>query len=160
MDINKEEMLEQLMGYITLDIEESTGTYKAARVRAAEGESAMQSRYDTMRIEGSWVSDGLGQRIQELENEVEKLLRIDVKTKREKVYLGSLVELEDEGESKSYFFILPGGGGRSLESGDTNIKVITQNAPFAKAMIGKEVYDEVTFRIKGKEKTYEITDMK
>lgn len=73
----------------------------------------------------------------------------------ERVKFGAIVELEDIDSGKSVTYRLVGADEADVESGTISI-----TAPVARALIGKEVGDEVKVRVPGGLRTYEVSDVR
>ncbi|SFM34446.1 transcription elongation factor GreA [Ectothiorhodospira mobilis] len=96
-------------------------------------------------------------RIQELENKLANAQIIDVKTLNAggKVVFGATVELLDLDTDKEVSYQIVGDDEADIKSG-----LISVNSPIARALIGKEEGDEITFNAPGGEKHYEIVAVK
>ncbi|MBK1691484.1 transcription elongation factor GreA [Ectothiorhodospira mobilis] len=96
-------------------------------------------------------------RIQELENKLANAQIIDVKTLNAggKVVFGATVELLDLDTDKEVGYQIVGDDEADIKSG-----LISVNSPIARALIGKEEGDEITFNAPGGEKHYEIVAVK
>ncbi|MFT5359026.1 MAG: transcription elongation factor GreA [Polyangiales bacterium] len=73
----------------------------------------------------------------------------------DRVKFGATVELEDIDSGKSVTYRLVGADEANVESGTLSI-----TAPVARALIGKEVGDEVKVRVPGGLRTYEVSDVR
>lgn len=73
----------------------------------------------------------------------------------ERVKFGATVELEDIDTGKSVTYRLVGADEANVEGGTLSI-----TAPVARALIGKEVGDEVKVRVPGGLRTYEVSDVR
>jgi transcription elongation GreA/GreB family factor len=160
MEVDKKQLVDtaiEMLRETRADIVES---YEAQKEISINSPSRMQSRYDTMRSESAWLADSLANRALDLEAQIKALQGLDVANTNGHVKPGSVVSLEyiDSDEMKHYF-IIPGGLGKKIPYNGLEIITISPVAPIAKAMIGKELYEEVTLRQKGELKTYEIMEI-
>lgn len=73
----------------------------------------------------------------------------------DRVKFGAIVELEDIDSGKSVTYRLVGADEADVEAGTISI-----TAPVARALIGKEVGDEVKVRAPGGLRTYEVSDVR
>lgn len=73
----------------------------------------------------------------------------------DRVKFGATVELEDIDTGKSVTYRLVGADEANVEGGTLSI-----TAPVARALIGKEVGDEVKVRVPGGLRTYEVSDVR
>ncbi|MFP4079491.1 MAG: transcription elongation factor GreA [Ectothiorhodospira sp.] len=96
-------------------------------------------------------------RIKELEGKLANAQIIDVKTLNAdgKVVFGATVDLVDLDTDKEVSYQIVGDEEADIKSG-----LISVSSPIARALIGKEEGDEVTFNAPGGEKHYEIVAVK
>ncbi|MFK8001517.1 MAG: transcription elongation factor GreA [Polyangiales bacterium] len=73
----------------------------------------------------------------------------------DRVKFGAIVELEDIDSGKAVTYRLVGADEADVEAGTISI-----TAPVARALIGKEVGDEVKVRAPGGLRTYEVSDVR
>ncbi|ANO51521.1 transcription elongation factor GreA [Woeseia oceani] len=92
-------------------------------------------------------------RIKEIEGKLSNIQIIDVKTidAKGRIVFGSTVELLDEesGETKVYTIV-------GEDEADIKVGMISFTSPIARALIGKNEGDEVSFSAPGGEKHYEV----
>ena len=62
------------------------------------------------------------------------------------IQLGALVSLADSDDKQQQLFLSPDGGSMKLVSGAQLVQVISSEAPFGKAMLGKCEGDEVALQ--------------
>jgi hypothetical protein len=106
------------------------------KAHALSQDGAMKSRYDTMRTEGSWLADGLGTRTAELYQDVRRAQQFQLPEGMTKVGLGSLLRVV-AGREIAHYFVLPFGGGESIEYNGTQITIISPVSPLGKELIGQ-----------------------
>lgn len=92
-------------------------------------------------------------RIKEIEGKLSNIQIIDVKTidAKGRIVFGSTIELLDEesGETKAYTIV-------GEDEADIKVGMISFTSPIARALIGKNEGDEVSFSAPGGEKHYEV----
>ena len=96
-------------------------------------------------------------RIKELEGKLSHLQVIDVMTvnAKGKIVFGSTVELLDEDTGKEIVYKIVGEDESDIKTG-----MISYNSPIARALIGKNEGDIVTFSAPGGEKHYEVVEVR
>lgn len=96
-------------------------------------------------------------RIKELEGKLSHLQVIDVTTvnARGKIVFGSTVELLDEDTGKEIVYKIVG-----VDESDIKTGMISYTSPIARALIGKNEGDIVTFAAPGGEKKYEVIEVR
>ena len=95
-------------------------------------------------------------RIRDLEDKLSRAEVIDPSTlSGDRVAFGAVVELEDMDSEKLVTYQLVGPDESDLEQGKISV-----TSPVARALIGKEVGDEVRVKTPGGLRTYEIADVR
>ncbi|MBT8100438.1 MAG: transcription elongation factor GreA [Gammaproteobacteria bacterium] len=96
-------------------------------------------------------------RIKELEGKLSNLQVIDVTAvnAKGKIVFGSTVELLDEGTGKEIVYKIVGEDEADIKSG-----LISYSSPIARALIGKNEGDVISFSAPGGEKEYEVIEVK
>lgn len=125
---------------------------------ATDDETVSQNRYDTLALEAAYLAHGQAVRVKECESDIIRYKNLPVRQFEhdEHISTGALVELADE-HDKSYFFYLgPCAGGVTVSYQGETIALITAQAPLGKAMLGKQVDDEVVLDIANRRISYEI----
>src|SRR3989338_3885116 len=151
----------QLLGMLASQLErKSSGIARAAnnaRQDAINAEGRMQTRYGSEKEESGYLADGLNLRRNEVEQGLSTLLALQLPENPSKVMSGSLVSIRD-GSEVEYYFILPYGGGESIETDQGEVTVINPTAPIAKLMLNKKVGEQFPFRRGAFEDKYTILD--
>ncbi|MEO5357686.1 MAG: transcription elongation factor GreA [Nitrospirae bacterium YQR-1] len=117
----------------------------------AHGDLSENAEYHAAREKQSFIEG----RIQELQAKTAKAQVIDPsKVKHDKVAFGAKVKLFDleTDEEKEYFLVGP-------DETDVKDGKISITSPVAKALLGKEVGDEVTIQAPGKTFKYEVVEI-
>ena len=73
--------------------------------------------------------------------------------------VSSYVVVIDEHDQYKHFFLGPRVGGLSVTWNENEIAIVTSNAPFGQALMGKEVGDEIEFRVADKQFCYEVVSI-
>ena len=112
-------------------------------VEAATHEEARpEDDKDTRALEQSYLARGQAMRLEELAAAVLQVRGVKIRPYDDTTPIGltALVSLEDEKGVQTYL-VAPAGGGALLDGG--KVKVVTPKSPLGRALIGKQVGDEV-----------------
>ncbi|PWI32341.1 transcription elongation factor [Vibrio albus] len=150
----KQAILEQL--YIVHKVAISA-TQRAVDA-ATDEETVPEHKYDTLALEASYLAHGQAVRVQECEEDIRQYQALPIKDFEEnsKISLGALVKLIDEDDKEKYFFLGPCAGGVTFVFDSKDITIVTPKAPLGKAMLGKQIGDEIGFSIGSKAVCYEV----
>jgi transcription elongation GreA/GreB family factor len=109
----------------------------------------MKSKREVTGIEASYLANALAGNIQEREFWLRSLRQLHLPEAPQRAALGCVVGIgRPEGPVEQLYFILPVCGGVEVPLGDGSraVRVVTPEAPVAKALIGKSVDDKVGLR--------------
>ncbi len=124
--------------------------YRAAIEGATHAEAKAENSKDTRGLEQSYVARGQAQRVAELETGLAAVATMSVEPHPNgPVRIGSLVVLRDQQNSRAAsYWIAPAGGGTSLleagPGGRRELIVLTPQAPLGRALLTRNVGDEIT----------------
>lgn len=144
----KVDILHEVVTLLEEEIDSLKKGFEEARLTSIESPGRMQSRYDTMGVEAAWVADGLSRNLQSKLEGLTRLRQLRLPDKPSKGCVGAILGIGPTEDSvDTLYFLLPAGGGitLTLNSELRAIKVVTPASPAGKALIGKEVGDDVTF---------------
>lgn len=132
-------------------------TARAAHTAAVEGATHAEARAendkDTRGLEQSYLARGHALRVEELEGALVAIARLPEGKGGGKVGLGAIVTVDDDG-SESRYYVAPWGGGVVIAGG---IQAVSPQAPIGRALLGREVDDEVEVARPGGARTLTIT---
>jgi transcription elongation GreA/GreB family factor len=131
-------------------------TYEAA----THEESEAEDQYDTRGLEASYLAGAQAKRVIDLEQFITYCKFLDVKNFGEDtpINASALVELDHDGKI-SWVFLLPKGGGMSVDFGGHTIQIVTPKSPLGEALVGRHAGD-VALVDTGKEtREYEIVSV-
>ena len=145
--VDKQRLYKSLIDSLEENCERMKTIGETSRDAACELEGRNQSRYDTMRIETSWVASGLDKRVQEVRKELAIAHSFSLPQTNGTVTIGSYVSCAVEGQKENYF-ILPFCGGRDVEDEDCEYLIVTPESPIAQMLMGKK--DGEGFELRGR----------
>lgn len=128
-------------------------TYEAA----THEESKPENEYDTRGLEASYLAGAQAKRISEIEELLVIYKHVIIKDfgPDDKINSTALVELEMNGKH-SFFFIMPKGGGVSVQFEGKTVQVITPITPVGEALQDLKEGDEAVVDMNGQQRAYEI----
>ncbi|WP_399691923.1 GreA/GreB family elongation factor [Vibrio sp.] len=122
---------------------------------ATDEETVPEHKYDTLALEASYLAHGQAVRVQECEDDIQCYRNLVLRDS-EKITVSSYVVVIDEHDQYKHFFMGPRVGGLSVIWNDHEVAIVTANAPFGQALMGKEVGDEIEFKVADKQFCYEV----
>jgi len=146
MPINKNAALKAVIACMKADLEKHGRAAGDARDGATNSEVKSESKYDTRSTEASYLARGHAMHFEALQLDIAELesYRPPVYEESDPVGKGALVGLSLRGYT-DYYFVLPKGGGVEVELDDmdSEITVMTPEAPLFERLKGKKVGDKV-----------------
>ncbi len=146
-------ILEQLQG----ELEIVTQSAASALEAATHSESQAEDHHDTRGIEASYLAGAQASRASEILRliTVYKFLYLPEYKPTDLIGPGALVELEINGH-RSFYFLVPQGGGLSLQLDGKPVRVITPVAPLGEALLGRAKGDTVEVESGSVTRTYRV----
>lgn len=159
---NKRELAQRVLSDLIGNIEDARSASDEARLEANKQSGAMQSRYDTFREEGQALSGAHAKRFHDLRESLSSVEEFASKC----VYLvgdapkfvtvGTVVTVEDGDELQQHFFLVPAGGGAQIDTKDGAVHVLNLSSPMGRALLHKEVGDEVIVQVASGRRIFSI----
>jgi len=122
-----------------------------AREAATHSESRQEGKYDTRGLEASYLAGAQAKRAAELQDLIGLYRSSPLESFR-------LFQAEIEAETH-YFFLVPKGGGVSLEIADKKIQVVTPQSPVGGALAGRVPGDEFDVAAGKQRRTFQVVDV-
>jgi hypothetical protein len=118
--------------------EAAKNTYEAA----THEESEAEDQYDTRGLEASYLAGAQAKRVGELEQFISMLKFLEPRNfvKGASIAATALTELDHDGKTL-WAFMLPLGGGMSVEFEGQRIQVVTPKSPLGEAIVGRTAGD-------------------
>lgn len=132
-------------------------TYEAA----THEESEPEDQYDTRGLEASYLAGAQAKRVAEIEQFITTLKFLEPKTfaKDEPISATALVELDHDGKT-SWCFLLPKGGGMSVEFEGHQVQIVTPKSPMGEALVGRHAGDLALVDTGRDTREYEIVSVR
>lgn len=128
-----------------------------AQKGAIHEELRQEDPKDTRAIEAQYISRGLAERVEGLQEAASDLANMSLRTFSvdEPIATSALVCLEDDGEEKVYFLV-PVTGGEILEIDAIKVQTLTPGSPLGSALVGRYVDDDVEVELPDRSWTAEV----
>ncbi len=148
-----EAFIQQLEADLMMMKEAAKNTYEAATGE----ESKPENEYDTRGLEASYLAGAQAKRAGEIDEVLSLFKNMDVRTfsAKDPIQATSLVEVSSQGK-RSHLFVMPKGGGVSLQFEGKTIQLITPNSNIGEAIVDLKVGDIAEVEIGEKVREYEI----
>jgi transcription elongation GreA/GreB family factor len=144
-DLTKAGLLSAVIAQVEAKLAELRAGYGSARDATLSAPHVMKGKREVFGQEAAYLANALALNVQERELELRTLRGLRLPAHAERVTLGSLVGVKTEEQPETFYLLLPVCGGMEIPSseGGPTVRVLTPAAPAAKALLGKEVGDEV-----------------
>ncbi|MCE0557389.1 GreA/GreB family elongation factor [Motilimonas sp. E26] len=153
----------QLLTAILISLETSHQTAMAAAKRAhdtaTDDENIAENKYDTLALEAAYLAQGQSVRVAQCAADVQNFKQLDSAINCSKVTVGALVSIIDEQGNQKTLFMGPSAGGLKVTVNGQEVVVITPSSPIGKELNQRQVGDEVSLTLAGKQVTYEVLDL-
>lgn len=157
MNIDKAEILCLIIEQLRLDLASLEQAVAIARDTATHSDCLGSSKYETMGLEASYLAQGQGRRLLEIERSLEYFRRLSPAGLSAVALLSSLVRLDDEQGNQQLLWLAAEAGGLKVQYLDTTVTVITPRSPLGKILIGRAKGDEFEVNIGGTIRSYELS---
>lgn len=152
---DKINILALIINQLKADITIAENAVKVARDTATHKDCLGSSKYETMGLEASYLAQGQGIRLLELERSLAYFKQLTPQP-LDSIQLGSLVVLNDEHDEQQPFLLAADAGGLKIPCQQHTITVITSKAPLGKAMVGKSTGEDFALKIAGKDRYFKV----
>jgi len=156
MNINRSEILGLILEQIESDLLVLEQALEVTRDTATHSDCLGSSKYETMGLEASYLAQGQGTRLLEVERSLEYFKRLKPSECSDVIGLSSLVEIKDEQGDTQLLWLAADAGGLEVEYDQKTVTLITPKAPLGRMLMGKTTGDDFEISIAGKKRCYEI----
>ncbi len=159
MDVNKNDILALITIRLRADLSVCEQAVAIARDTATHKDTQGSSRYETMGLEASYLAQGQGQRLLEIERALGYFTLLKLPSSNGTVALTSLVELQDADGNTQFLWLAPEAGGMKVDYVGKSITVVTPRSPLGRCLIGKQLRDCFEVTINGAPREYEVVSI-
>lgn len=145
LKINKQTLVKIIIADLQKELLQAQQAANEAHAAAVDDQSVAETQYDTLAIEASYLAEGQSRRVQEYQLAIDdfNVLICNDHTPSDKVILSSLVQLANDVDMSTWFFIGPAAGGFRCKLEQQHITVITPQSPMGMALLGKQLDDDI-----------------
>lgn len=156
MAIDKGALQAALLAELGRALERAETAQRDAHEGATHEEARPESDKDTRAVEASYLARGLAERVEDLRAATARVEAMPLPVAPETITLGCCFELCDGDESSVRYFLAPAGGGLRIRVQGEETRIVTPDAPLARAVIGRRLGDSI-LRPNRPEEEVEIT---
>lgn len=143
--IDKNALLAELLRLVEVDLDAITAGQQSSQEGATHAENKAEGDKDMRSTESSYLARGLAKRVLELRTAVSQLSVMNnrVFDDESKIAMSALIRVEDDNEKCTHYYIAPSGGGMVVTCNGERVSVVTPASPLARALLGRQLDDEV-----------------
>jgi len=158
--IDKNKLIEIIKNQLEKDFEVLKAAALATYEDATHEESKPENEYDTRGLEASYLAGAQGKRLAEIEEifAAYKFLRVKSFLDSDPIGLSALIEVEHNGK-KNILFLVPKGGGMSVQFDGLNIQIIASTSPLGESLLGLKKGDIAVIDSGKRELEYEVMNV-
>ena len=169
--MNKRRIVELLIERLQAELDGVTRAAQAAHEAATHESAKPENQYDTRGLEASYLAGAQAQRVTEISALISayRLMPLPEPGPRDPIEPGMLVELELElgnarpsSSSKgrrSYYLLMPRGGGISIQIDGCSVLALAPGAPMGEALMGRRVDDVIEVETKDQVREYRVVSV-
>ena len=156
MNIDKNVILALIINQLRADLSVCEQAVKIARDTATHADALGSSQYETMGLEASYLAQGQGLRLLEVERSLAYFMQLKLPAHTGAIALSSLVAMRDEQGEEQLLWLAGDAGGLKIPYDKTSITVVTPKSPLGAELIGKIEGDDLEVSISGIARCYEV----
>ena len=159
--MTKRDIHRRFIRRLTTELESITAAAKTSFATATSDEHRAENKYDTFKLESSFLARGQAKRVEELTHALECLQMLPLKALHgtSPIQLSALVRLEaGDGERRTLFFGFAAGGESIVVAGE-EITMVTSSSPLGQALLGKAAGDVFDIKMGGATHTFKVVSV-
>ena len=156
--LSKKAIHRRFMDQLAGELESITSAAKQSFATATDEAHHAEHRYDTFKLESSFLARGQAKRVEELTGALDSLQMLPLKALHDTspIQLGALVRLKaGDGNTRALLFGSAAGGETITVNGE-EITIVTAGSPLGQAVLGKSVGDAFDIEIGGATHTFTV----
>jgi transcription elongation GreA/GreB family factor len=150
-----------LIEQMTKELGAITASAKASFASATDDENRAEHKYDTFKLEESFLARGQAKRVKELADALESLQNLPLGDLPEgsPVQFGALVRMKAKNGSTSTLLFGSAAGGETIVVNGEEITVVTAQSPLGQAILGRTAGETIDVKIGPGLQTLEIVSI-
>jgi transcription elongation GreA/GreB family factor len=159
--LSKREIHRRFIDQLTTELAAITASAKASFASATDDENRAEHKYDTFKLEESFLARGQAKRVKELADALESLqmLPLDDLPEGSPVQYGALIRLAAKTGTITTLLFGSAAGGETLAVDGEEITVVTAQSPLGQALSGRTAGDTVEVQIGRDRQTFAIVSI-
>lgn len=154
--MNKQHILRLIIQQLTADLKISEQAVKVARDTATHSDCLGSSKYETMGVEASYLAQGQGIRLLEIERSLRYFQQLELPQSMTRIAMPALITLCDDNAIEQHLWLSADGAGMTIACEQDNITLITPRSPLGRALIGQEVGDFIEISVANRQRGFEV----
>ena len=149
-------VIQKIIETLQSELETYVRAAKFSHAEATAEENRAENKYDTRGLEASYLAAGQADKIVEMEESIAAFEAMDRRIgEDERIDIGALIEISQDGE-RSHYFIGPSAGGTEIEIEGTEVLVITLQSPLGSQLKGAKQGAKMKINLTGRKQLVEI----
>jgi transcription elongation GreA/GreB family factor len=159
--MTKQAIHQLFVDQLAAELASITAAARGTFATATNAEHAAESKYDTFKLESSYLARGQARRVEELTQALDSLQTLLPKELNDTslVQLGALVRLESGDGRKSTLFFAAAAGGETISVAGEEITLITAHSPLGEALLGRTGGDTFDVRMGAATRTFTVVSV-
>jgi transcription elongation GreA/GreB family factor len=157
----KQAIHQRFIDQLAKELDAITASAKSSFAAATDEEHRAEHKYDTFKLEESFLARGQAKRVKELTDALDSLRMLPVSDLPEgsPVQYGALIRLKAKTGMLSTLLFGSAAGGETLVVDGEEITIVTSQSPMGQAVLGKTAGDSFTMTIGPDLQTFEIVSI-
>jgi len=156
VNIQKYDILNAIIEQLQADLLILERAVSMARDTATHADCLGTSKYETMGLEASYLAQGQGVRLLEVERALEYFRRVRIDEAASVIAMSVLIALSDEQGNRQLLWLAAEAGGLQVQYGALTVMVITPASPLGQQLMGKAAGDEFEITLAGTTHCYAV----
>lgn len=159
--MTKKSIHRRFIEQLTAELESITAVAKKTFATATSEEHKADNKYDTFKLEASFLSRGLARRVEELTQALDSLQMLPLKAlpKTSPIQLGALVHLRATDGETRVLLVGSAAGGETIHANGEEIVIVTSRSPLGQAVLGKTSGDVFDIKIGPAAQTFVVSSV-
>jgi transcription elongation GreA/GreB family factor len=159
--VTKQDIHQRFIDQLAKELDTITASAKSSFASATDDEHRAEHKYDTFKLEESFLARGQAKRVKELTDALDSLRMLPVNDlpKGSPVQYGALIRLKARNGTASTLLFGSAAGGETLVADGEEITIVTPQSPMGQAVLGKTAGDSFEMKIGPDLQTFEIVSI-